>query len=114
MLDQHWTWTKSRHAVCLGAPTCWNSYTHEVLKIDYKLIENDTKLVALGRKNSLFAGSHRTAQNAAMDPFLLDPIKKQGGEPCEWLPQVLRVMQNFKEAKRIEPLSQKVKAKNNV
>lgn len=36
------------------------------LKIDNNLIENEIRLVALGTKNYLFAGSHEAAQRATM------------------------------------------------
>src|SRR5690606_32153026 len=39
---------------------------HGELQIDNNLIENSIRPVALGRKNFLFAGTHETAQNAAM------------------------------------------------
>ncbi|MBN1952237.1 MAG: transposase [Bacteroidales bacterium] len=35
-------------------------------KIDNNAIENSIRVVALGRKNYMFAGSHEAAKNAAM------------------------------------------------
>jgi transposase len=53
----------------------WNklaSYTNDgKLEIDNNLVENAIRPVALGRKNYLFAGSHESAQRAAMIYALL-------------------------------------------
>ncbi len=54
------------------------------------LIENAIRPVALGRKNFLFAGTHDTAQNAAMIYSLFATCKKHEVNPHEWLLDVLR------------------------
>jgi transposase len=63
---------------------------HGELQIDNNLIENAIRPVALGRKNFLFAGTHDTAQNAAMIYSLFATCKKHEVNPHEWLLDVLR------------------------
>lgn len=59
------------------------------LEIDNNLIENAIRPVALGRKNYLFAGSHRAAQNAAMLYSLLGTCKINNVNPQDWMTDVL-------------------------
>lgn len=65
---------------------------HGQLQIDNNLIENAIRPIALGRKNYLFAGTHVTAQNAAMIYSLFATCKKHGVNPHDWLLDVLRKM----------------------
>lgn len=65
---------------------------HGELQIDNNLIENAIRPVALGRKNYLFAGTHDTAQNAAMIYSLFATCKKHEVNPHQWLLHVLRKM----------------------
>jgi transposase len=65
---------------------------HGDLQIDNNLIENAIRPVALGRKNWLFAGTHDTAQNAAMIYSLFATCKKHNINPHDWLTDVLRKM----------------------
>jgi transposase len=58
---------------------------HGDLQLDNNLIENSIRPVALGRKNFLFAGTHDTAQNAAMVYSLFATCKKHVVNPHEWL-----------------------------
>lgn len=59
------------------------------LEIDNNLVENAIRPVALGRKNYLFAGSHRAAQNAAMLYSFLGTCKINNVNPYEWMTDVL-------------------------
>ncbi len=59
------------------------------LEIDNNLVENTIRPVALGRKNYLFAGSHRAAQNAAMLYSFLGTCKINNVNPYEWMTDVL-------------------------
>jgi len=59
------------------------------IELDNNLIENAIRPLALGRKNYLFAGSHRAAQNAAMIYSFLGSCKMQNINPREWLQQTL-------------------------
>ena len=59
------------------------------LEIDNNLVENTIRPLALGRKNYLFAGSHKAAQRAAMVYSLLGTCKMHGVNPTQWLTHVL-------------------------
>lgn len=59
------------------------------LEIDNNLIENAIRPVALGRKNYLFAGSHKAAQRAAMIYSFFAMCKYNEVNPHEWLKQTL-------------------------
>jgi hypothetical protein len=82
-------------------------YLHDgALEMDNNLVENAIRPVALGRKNYLFAGSHRAAQNAAMIYSFLATCKKHNVEPYGWLHHVLQVIQDYKISKLTELLPQ--------
>lgn len=72
----------------------WNKLSLYVsdgkLEIDNNLVENTIRPVALGRKNYLFAGSHRAAQNAAMLYSFLGTCKINNVNPYEWMTDVLK------------------------
>ena len=57
--------------------------------IDNNAIENTIRPLALGRKNYLFAGSHKAAQNAAMMYSFFGTCKLNGIEPYQWLVDTL-------------------------
>ncbi len=59
------------------------------LQIDNNLVENSIRPLALGRKNYLFAGSHKAAQRIAMMYSFFASCKKQGINPYRWLKTVL-------------------------
>lgn len=73
------------------------------LEIDNNLIENQVRPLALGRKNYLFAGSHKAAQRAAIIYSLLGTCKRNGVEPLQWLTRTLSVISEHK-ANRLEEL----------
>ena len=60
------------------------------LKLDNNLIENSIRPLALGRKNYLFAGSHRAAQNTAMIYSFFGSCKMNDVNPLQWLTDVLQ------------------------
>ncbi|WP_340106414.1 IS66 family transposase [Rhodohalobacter sp. 8-1] len=60
-----------------------------LLEIDNNLVENTIRPLALGRKNYLFAGSHKGARRAAMVYSLLGTCKLHGVNPTQWLTHVL-------------------------
>jgi transposase len=64
------------------------------LHIDTNPIENAIRPIAIGRKNYLFAGSHKAAQRAAMFYSFFACCKMQNIDPSEWL---LDVMQRINE-----------------
>ena len=59
------------------------------LEIDNNLVENAIRPVALGRKNYLFAGSHKAAQRSAMIYTFFAICKKHEVNPYEWLKHTL-------------------------
>lgn len=60
-----------------------------ILEIDNNLVENAIRPVALGRKNYLFAGSHKAAERAAGIYSFFAICKKHEVNPYEWLKYVL-------------------------
>ncbi|MEC3966223.1 IS66 family transposase [Flagellimonas halotolerans] len=60
------------------------------IELDNNLIENAIRPLALGRKNFLFAGSHKAAQDAAMLYSFFGSCKMQGIDPQEWLEDTLQ------------------------
>ena len=57
----------------------------ENYQIDNNPIKNTTRPLGLGRKNYLFAGSHKSARKAAMMYSIFVTYKINGIETCEWL-----------------------------
>ena len=73
------------------------TYTkHPHVHIDNNLVENTIRPVALGRKNYLFAGSHRAAQDAAMMYSFFATCKMNDVDPYAWLNHVLRHLPDTK------------------
>jgi len=66
------------------------------LEIDNNLVENLIRPVALGRKNYLFAGSHKAARRAAMVYSLLASCKIHQVNPQQWLTHVLENIMSTK------------------
>jgi len=60
-----------------------------ILEIDNNLVENAIRPVALGRKNYLFAGSHKAAQRAAMVYSFFAICKTHQVNPHQWLRHTL-------------------------
>ena len=58
-------------------------------EIDNNLVENSVRPVALGRKNYLFAGSHKAAENAGMMYSFFTSCKRNDVNPFVWLKDVL-------------------------
>ena len=74
----------------------WNKlseYTNNgMLEIDNNLVENAIRVLALGRKNYLFAGSHEAAQRIAMFYSFFGTCEKNGVDPRRWLKKVLEMI----------------------
>ena len=67
-----------------------NRYTQDpILSIDNNLAERTLRMVALGRKNWLFAGSERGAQRAAVIYSLVASCKLCGHDPYVYFRDVL-------------------------
>jgi transposase len=60
------------------------------IEIDNNLIENSIRPMAIGRKNYLFCGSHKAAQNAAILYSFFGSCKMQNINPREWLEDTLQ------------------------
>jgi transposase len=65
------------------------------LKLDNNLIENKIRPLALGRKNYLFAGSHKAAQNTAMLYSFFGCCKANNVNPMSWLNDVLEKLPDW-------------------
>jgi len=90
-----------------------SNYLHDGrLEIDNNLVENAIRPVALGRKNYLFAGSHASAQRAAMIYSFFSICKKHDVNPFKWLKYTLEnIMQtNHKNVRDLYPQNFKNKA----
>jgi len=81
-------------------------------EIDNNLIENAIRPLALGRKNYLFAGSHKAAQYAAMFYSFFATCKINNVEPLAWLTDVLNRILDHKANKLFELLPQNWKAQS--
>jgi transposase len=73
-------------------------------EIDNNMVENTIRPLALGRKNYLFAGSHKAAQKAAMFYSFFATCKINNVEPLQWLTHVLNVIPDYKVNKLSELL----------
>ena len=94
-------------AYCLARWDNLIAYLHDgTLEIDNNLVMNAIRPVALGRKNYLFAGSQKAAQNAAMIYSFFANCKKHKVEPYTWLHYILQVIQDYKVSKLTELLPQ--------
>lgn len=65
------------------------------LELDNNLIENAIRPLALGRKNYLFAGSHKAAQNTAILYSFFGSCKINDVNPREWLQYVLENISDY-------------------
>lgn len=74
--------------------------------IDNNLIENAIRPLALGRKNYLFAGNHKAAQNAAMMYSFFATCKINDVNPYLWLHDVFKRLPEHKANKLEELLPQ--------
>jgi len=72
-------------------------------EIDNNNIENAVRPLALGRKNYLFAGSHRSAQHAAMMYSFFASCKANQVNPYTWLNDILNRLPEYK-ANKIDEL----------
>ena len=80
--------------------------TDGMLPIDNNAAERLIRSFAIGRKNYLFAGSHRGAQNAAIIYSFICTCKLQGIHPADWLEDVLNRITDHPPEKLHELLPQ--------
>jgi len=84
-----------------------SAYTEDAkYQIDNNLIENAIRPLALGRKNYLFAGSHKAAQKAAMMYSFFATCKINAVEPYTWLHDILQRISEHKANKLAELIPQ--------
>ena len=74
------------------------------VEIDNNMVENTIRPLALGRKNYMFAGSHKAAQRAAMFYSFFATCKINDVEPLSWMTHVLNIIPDYKANKLIELL----------
>lgn len=70
---------------------------HGQIEIDNNLVENAIRPLAIGRKNYLFAGSHKAAQMTAMMYSFMAMCKKNDVNELEWLTDVFERIQSHKQ-----------------
>ena len=74
------------------------AYTkHGQIEIDNNLIENAIRPMAIGRKNYLFAGSHKAAEMTAAMYSFMACCKKNNIDEVQWLNDVFERIQNHKQ-----------------
>ena len=71
-----------------------NIFTSSEIELDNNLIENKIRPLALGRKNYLFAGSHKGAQRIAMMYSFFASCKANNINPYQWLKSTLEKLPN--------------------
>lgn len=82
-------------------------YTSDgMLPIDNNQLEGQIRAIALGRHNSLFAGSHRGGELAAVAYSFIATCKLQKIDPAKWLEDVLRRIPGHPKDKLVELLPQ--------
>ncbi len=74
------------------------------IEIDSNTVERSIRGIALSRKNALFAGHDRGAENWAMIASLLESCKLNAVDPLAWLTDVLTKLINRWPASRIDEL----------
>ena len=75
------------------------------LPIDNNPVENTIRLIALGKKNGLFAGSERAGQRAAAIQTLLGTTKLNGIDPVTSLRDTLEKLPTWPNSRIDELLS---------
>ena len=92
-----------------------NAYLYDgVLEIDNNLVENAIRSLALGRKNYLFAGSHKAAQRAASIYSFFAICKKHEVNPYQWLKYVLENILDTKASELVKLYPQNFKKETNL
>jgi transposase len=81
------------------------------IELDNNLIENKIRPLALGRKNYLFAGSHKAAQNTAIIYSFFASCKANDVNPRSWMQYVLENIKeyNIQNLEELLPNSDKFK-----
>ncbi|WP_430409482.1 IS66 family transposase [Kordia sp.] len=120
ILDLLYTWMQDQYTKVLPKSAIGKALTYSlklwesligyidnpVYCIDNNLIENSIRPLALGRKNYLFAGNHKAAQNAAMMYSFFATCKINDVNPYHWLHDVFKRLPEHKANKLEELLPQ--------
>ncbi len=96
----------------MGVPTAilnrWSELSRFLddgrVDLDTNPVERSIRPVALGRKNSLFAGSDGSAKRWAVVGSLVETAKLNGVEPYAWLREVLTKMVDGHPQQRLDEL----------
>src|SRR5690606_23954344 len=70
---------------------------HGQMEIDNNLVENAVRLLAVGRKAFLFAGSHKAPEMTAAMYSFVTSCKKNGINEFKWLKNVFERIQSHKQ-----------------
>jgi transposase len=82
-----------------------NRYLHDGrIEIDSNVVERGMRIIALGRKNHLFAGSDDGARFWAIHASLIETCKMNDVDPQAWLADVLDKIANRHPMSRIDDL----------
>ena len=120
ILEKLHTWMQEQYPKVLPKSAIGKAFTYslnlwdklssyiqnEKYLIDNNLIENTIRPLTLGRKNYLFAGNHKAAQNAAMMYSFFATCKINDVNPYEWLHDVFKRLPEHKANKLHELLPQ--------
>ena len=68
------------------------------IKIDNNLAENEIRPITLGRKNYLFCGNHKAAENMCVIISLLSTCRNHGVNPREYLSDIIARMPYMEKA----------------
>ena len=74
------------------------------IEIEPNIVERSIRLIALTRKNALFAGHDIGAQNWAIAASLIETCKLNNVDPLAWMTDALAKLVNLWPASRIEEL----------
>lgn len=79
------------------------------IKIDNNIVERIIRIVAIGRKNYLFAGSNKGGETAALFYSILETAKLNNINPQKYLQYVLKVIPEYNSQKLHELLPWNIK-----
>ena len=68
------------------------------IRIDNNLAENEIRPITLKRKNYLFCGNHKAAENICVIISLLSKCRNHNVNPCEYLNDIIARMLYMEKA----------------
>jgi transposase len=104
IINQFYTWLKQEYSATTPKSPIGNAIRYALdrfesmrryledgrLRIDNNTVENSIRPLALGRKNYLYAGSHKTAQNAGLIYSLIESCRINQVNPYDYLVDMLK------------------------